>query len=559
MFLAPLLKLRDKVTNKRKALTHDTEKPFLEHLDDLRTTLTRMIITLVIAVVACFYFNKLFFDVIRDPLRRAGLDTAIERNLPSEIANLEKDKRQPAWWRIHRAARGATALEGEHRAIFFKMAAPDDLTKHFAQALLIYHTETMLPDDVQKDYRTRSLAFLPETDRSTAEKYVQQLFDAKTGSDLDVPLNTVETEAFAPAESFMLSMKLALFAGIIVSFPLLFYFLLEFILPGLTGRERKLIFPALGIGFGLFLAGVLFAFFFVIPRALEFFHETSAEYDIKDHWRIGMYVSFVTTFSLIFGLAFETPVVIMVMVKLGLLTSTTMRRTRAWAVIILMISSAVLTPTGDMFTMSLLAAPMIIMYEACIWLAVLHERKERRKEAEEQRRDQARRAALIGVASVQAAGTSDPQETTDNTGATEPETPAETTGEGLMQVLPDHDVDHPHHSSGVESSDAHPHHPEPAAPDADTDYEQYLRDHAHLYTPAETHIESIAGEDRVAEKPAEPPVEAPPESPVKSPGETPVDAPAAGIQEAPAAETPDTNVPTPSEEKKDGDTHPGPM
>ena len=105
------------------------------------------------------------------------------------------------------------------------------------------------------------------------------------------------------------------------------------------------------------------------------------------------------SFCLIFGVSFELPVVVMILVKLDLLTSATMRRTRSWAIIIIVVAGAILTPTGDIFTLSLLAGPMIIMYEVCIWLAVCM-KKMAREEAEESERDMARRAALIGVASV---------------------------------------------------------------------------------------------------------------------------------------------------------------
>src|SRR5687767_10589960 len=112
---APLLKLRDKITRKRHSLTEDTEKPFLDHLDDLRKTLSRIIITLVVAVIACFVFHKTFFEIVKDPLRRAGLLDPKERALPAALLELDTDQQQPAWWRIHGAARGMADLEGAQR------------------------------------------------------------------------------------------------------------------------------------------------------------------------------------------------------------------------------------------------------------------------------------------------------------------------------------------------------------------------------------------------------------------------------------------------------------
>src|SRR5436190_17320233 len=319
MFFGPLLKLRDKVTQKRKSLTQDEEKPFLEHLDDLRKTIMRILVTLMIAVIGCFVFNDYFFRILEKPLEYAHLDMPKERKLPQYIADLEgatEFQKQELWWKIHGTARGMADLDGPQRELFLKVAASDELTRQFAYAMLLHHVADCLPKKEREGYIAAATKLLPEGDQAKVITYAGQLASAGTSAALEKPRNFVEMEAFAPAEGFMLSMKLSLYAGIIVSFPLLFYFILEFILPGLTGKERKLIFPALSIGFGLFLAGVLFAYFFVVPQALEYFHEYSANIGIVDNWRIGLYISFVSSFTLIFGLVFETPVVIMIMVKL---------------------------------------------------------------------------------------------------------------------------------------------------------------------------------------------------------------------------------------------------
>lgn len=262
-----------------------------------------------------------------------------------------------------------------------------------------------------------------------------------------------------------------------------------------------MIFPALSIGFALFLAGVLFAYLVVVPKTLVFFNDFGAELGIKNRWRVSNFISFETSLCLIFGVAFELPVVVMVMVKLGLLTSTTMRRTRSWAFIIILVSSAVLTPTGDAFTMSLLAAPMIIMYEICIWLAVLHEHRERKKEAEEQRRDEARRAALIGVASVQAA----------NPNAVAVESSSEEKpADSAEAPVPVPDTE-PSKDADESPAQSHPHHPEPAA--EDDDYEKYLRDQGGM-SREQTHTESVPVEER-----SEPPADTPADE-EKPPGES---------------------------------------
>lgn len=500
MIFGPLLKLRDKITRKRHELTQDEEKPFLAHLEDLRNTIMKIVMTLMIAVIACFVFNEKFFDLMLEPMRHAGLDQPKEYKLPASVKEISKEDhgQQTAWWRIHGTARGMADLDGALRESFLKSSAPDEFTRQFAWALLLYHSADSLPKDKRVDWIAAAVNTLPEAERGKITAYAAELAEAGTAISLEKPHNFVEMEAFAPAESFTLSMKLSLYAGVIVSFPLLFYFLLEFILPGLTGRERRMIFPALGIGFGLFLGGVAFAWYIVVPQTLQFFHDYSQQVNVTDNWRIGYYLNFVTSFTLIFGLVFETPVVIMIMVKLGLLTSRTMRNSRGWAIIIILVAAAVITPTGDMLSMSFMAAPMIIMFEACIWLAWLHERKQAKLEAEEQRRDQARRADLIGVASVEAARPGDEP-------AALPEN-AESSRESDSS-------DYPPVPSAPTDDSPHPHHPEPSAA-TDDDYSQYLRDHAGHYTPAETHTESVPVEERpeIAEStPAEPAGEPPAE------------------------------------------------
>lgn len=183
-------------------------------------------------------------------------------------------------------------------------------------------------------------------------------------------------------------LKICLYAGLIFSFPIILYFIGEFVIPGLNQKEKKLIIPVIIASFLLFASGVLFSYFVVIPRALEFFQEFNRGVDISTELRFKYTVSFVTMLSLVFGLCFELPVVVMSLVKLDLLNSKMMRSTRSYAIVAMFILAAVITPTPDIFTMSLLAGPMVLLYELCIWMAWWLERKTAKREAfekEEQR------------------------------------------------------------------------------------------------------------------------------------------------------------------------------
>lgn len=536
MWFAQALKLRDKLSRKRNILLADEEKPFLEHLEDLRKMIMRIVITLLVSVTLCFTFNSWFFEIVQYPMARAGLASAMEKNRPDGIS-------MDNWMSIHSAARGAAVLEGGLRQSFLNKALPDPKLRPYADAFLIYHATSLLSKDLREGFMEEVVKTLPAENSAAVLAAAQAMDKAGPSPSLEELKPVIENVAMAPAETFMLSMKLSTFAGVIVAFPLLFYFILEFILPGLNVRERRLMWPALTIAFGLFLFGVVFSYFFVVPNALEFFHSYSSDLNVKDTWRIGMYISFVVTFSLIFGVSFELPVVVMILVKLDLLTAAAMRRTRSWAIIIIVVAGAILTPTGDPLTLCLLSGPMVIMYEICIWLAVAREKKNSREEAEEQNRDMARRAALVGVASV----------TAPKPGSVQPDENIYTREDDGHQQGHDHgldhyphgDDDHYHHSgdgsahyrgefkpgdgsgdanSGLtehgpdgstvkpseeESWRANPHHPDPEKPTAEEEREQYLREHAHLYPPVDTHPESIPVEERHSQGPPAPEPESP--------------------------------------------------
>ncbi|MCB1132305.1 MAG: twin-arginine translocase subunit TatC, partial [Verrucomicrobiae bacterium] len=280
----------------------------------------------------------------------------------------------------------ASSLTPSEREAFFRSLDDSDLAFH-ARAAGLLRAALALPEDVRGKFITSLEA--PED----LKKQVAALLKTSPSPEIDNRGNLKLMSALKPTETFMLSMKLSFFAGIILSFPLLLMFLLQFVLPGLHSHERKVMWPAMAVGFGLFIAGVLFSYFIVLPRALEFFYEWSGSLGVSNDWRIGEYISFATQFTLLFGLSFETPVIVMVLVKLGLLTYETMSRTRSYAIVAIFVAAAILTPTPDVFTLTLMAAPMIVLYEICIWLAWLDRRKNRRAE-EEEARERAEREAL---------------------------------------------------------------------------------------------------------------------------------------------------------------------
>src|SRR5436853_7006610 len=251
--------LRD-VFKFRELPESETSKPFLEHLEDLRWTVVKMAITLVLAMLVCFAFRSLLVQVMQAPLH--GLDPQI----------------------------GAL-------------------------------------------------------------------------------------KALGVTDSLVISFHLAFYAGIVVSFPLLLYFIAEFVLPALTAVEKRFLFPAIVGSFGLFLLGVVVCYFWLLPKTILFFFRDTQSLGWAPTWTVQQYYSFVTRFTIGFGLAFELPVVVLALVRFGLITYGFMARTRPYALVLIFVLASIITPTPDILTLIAMALPMCLLYESCIWIAWLMERR----------------------------------------------------------------------------------------------------------------------------------------------------------------------------------------
>lgn len=363
--------LLKKVFQLRDKSMHDEEKPFLDHLEDLRIVITRIVITLIVAMSVCFTFQEDLMNLLRKPF-----DSVRLRHQESQIP-ATKEMAKPLdvekWERAKKAERASNGLRPDERAEFFKLEG-QELEFH-AHTVALLRAALALPEQTRETFLASSVHDAEQV------KQIKALIATKATPEIDQS-SAKGLTSLKPTETFMLSMKLAFFAGIVLAFPLLLYFILQFILPGLHGNEKRVLWPALAIGFGLFLAGVSFAYFVVLPRTLIFFFEWSGKLGVENEWRIGDYMSFTTQFTLLFGAAFELPVVVMVLVKLGLLGYDMMKNTRSYAIVGILITAGVLTPTPDIMTQLLMAAPMIILYEICIWLAWWDKRKLTKLEAE---------------------------------------------------------------------------------------------------------------------------------------------------------------------------------
>lgn len=183
-----------------------------------------------------------------------------------------------------------------------------------------------------------------------------------------------------PTEAFFTFIKLSLFTGLVFSMPFIIYQIWEFVVPALFDQERRFLFGTFFFGTLLFFAGTAFAFLIVLPIAISFLIRISGP-QLSAVFTVGNYVSFTMLFILVFGILFELPVVIFMLVRVGITSRAFLIRQRKYMVLIAFIVGAALTPP-DVITQAFLAIPLILLFEVSLIVARFAERR-RRRAAEE--------------------------------------------------------------------------------------------------------------------------------------------------------------------------------
>jgi len=186
---------------------------------------------------------------------------------------------------------------------------------------------------------------------------------------LIAPLQDItQLQLLKPTENIIIYFKAALILGILLASPVILYQIFSFIVPGLTTKERRglfIILPAAGL---LFAAGAAFASFVVLPFTLTYLQLFLSDL-FKAEYAVGYYMSFVLNFVLYIGLAFETPLVIALLARLGIISPEQLRGTWRYAIVIVAVMAAIITPTPDPFTMSLVMFPLLGLYVLGVVLA----------------------------------------------------------------------------------------------------------------------------------------------------------------------------------------------
>lgn len=304
-------------------------KTFLEHLEDLRWVLMKCAATVALTFMACLLASPTLVTILTQPLKKAD---------------------------IHDTSKGGmmTVLVGTNRLGTFKFDTNQ------ANFFGTNHTMEIVPMQIETNL-VLSLRIPTNQAVAPAEGY---------------GINLVN---LGPASAFTLAFQMAIYGGIALASPFLFYFIGQFVFPALKMKEKKYSYFGLGIGFVLFFTGVTFCYFILMPIALKASVQYSEWMGFQaETWRAEEYISFVSKFLLGMGLGFEMPVVLLVLVKIGVLDYQKLAGFRRYMIVVCLLLGAVLT-TPEVITQVLMAVPLYILYEISIWIAWYWERKERKK------------------------------------------------------------------------------------------------------------------------------------------------------------------------------------
>lgn len=167
-------------------------------------------------------------------------------------------------------------------------------------------------------------------------------------------------------QQFLIHMRVALWAGLIIASPYIIYEVFAFIAPGLYENERRITIRAVVISYLLFVSGVLLSYFAIFPITVDFLGSYQVADYVTNTITLSSYISVMGIMCLLMGVVFELPVLCWLLAKVGLLKASFMRHYRSHAVVVILILAAVITPTGDPFTLSLVSIPIYLLWELSI-------------------------------------------------------------------------------------------------------------------------------------------------------------------------------------------------
>lgn len=332
-------------------------KTFLEHLEDLRWMLLKSLVSVAVGMLVCFVAGNHLVSFLSWPLEHARKITPIRAELPV-LVGTNIIGRLP-----HHLL---PVMPGTTNPITHGTNQVSAATNHYGSLRLV----PVLIGTNWLFAAQPELAEVMETSRN-------------------VPI----LKNYTPLGGVMVALKLAIYGGIIIAAPFVFYFVGSFVLPALKVKEKKVLYQAVSFGSVLFFMGVAFCYFVLAGVALTATVQFSQWLGFgADEWRAEEYITFMLRFMLGMGLGFELPVVVLTLVKIGLIEYQTLVRFRAYAIVGNLVIAAVATPSADPFTMFLMAIPLQILYEISVIIAGYWARRDRQREAAENASSSAQQA-----------------------------------------------------------------------------------------------------------------------------------------------------------------------
>jgi sec-independent protein translocase protein TatC len=311
-------------------------KSFLEHLEDLRWVLIKSLVAVAVGVLICLLGGNHVVEILKRPLDKAKIS-------------------YPGTNQV------VTVLIGTNQLGVFPLSAQQ-------QGAFDLGTNRFVAVQIEPAVfgTNRVLGWQVNTNAEIAQRAQR----------LKIDLINLD-----PAGGFFVAFQVAMYGGVVLASPFIFYFVAAFVFPALRMKEKHYVYRGLGFGITLFLVGIAFCYFVLMPVALAASQRYSQWLGFTAfQWKADDYISFVCKFMIGMGLGFEMPVIILTLVKIGVLNYRILSKGRRYMIVINLILGAVLT-TPEVITQIIMFLPLQVLYEISVWIAWYWERQEKKRQA----------------------------------------------------------------------------------------------------------------------------------------------------------------------------------